>query len=135
MQCPVCKCETMDYVSIPEIVPSLHAPLFDVCTYWQYSPGVCRACIDALDMQTDPILQSLFHGTGASEHNQDPFVFKLSEQEYSLWCHEVDHIRLWFRSDMRRKVKTIAFRNQHLIWSIVDENMVLLDYGEIPYDS
>lgn len=134
MQCPVCKCETLNYVDIPEIELSLHAPLSDLCTYWQYSSGICRACIDALDMQTDSILQGLMNGTMTPEHNLEPYVFNLSTFEYSLWCHEEDRIRLWFRAQIYKKVKSTAFRNHHLYWSIADENMVLLDYGEIEYE-
>ena len=34
MQCPICKNETVNYVEVSDIVPVLHDPLFDLCSYW-----------------------------------------------------------------------------------------------------
>lgn len=133
MQCPVCKNETIDYVEIPQIAISLHNSLTDICSCWQHSPGVCCACIDRLDMKNDSVFQRILTGTSPRECSSQPYVLNLTEQEQRFWFHHDEHVRMWFRSELRNKVKAVAHQHYHLFWSIADDNMVLLDYGEIHY--
>ena len=132
MQCPICSNETTQYVDISNIASSLHVPLFDLCAYWHHSPGVCTACIDELDMKTDEVFQQILNGTHRPALQEIPYVLSLSERETPFWFHEDDHIRTWFRGEVRKKVKALAYEYNHHFWSIADANRVLLDFGEMP---
>ena len=135
MECPICRIETVNYVDVSNIDPSLHGPLFELCSCWHHSPGVCWSCIDELDMRLDPMLQKMLYGHTPPKKEVKPFTVNLSKHETPLWFHEDDLIRLWFRGELRKKVRLSAYNNHHLYWSIADDNRVLLDYGEIVYET
>lgn len=134
MQCPVCKHETVHYMHPSEVPVALHDVLLAQCSFWECSPGICCACMDALDFQQDSTLQHLLNGTTPPDPHHDPLIVSLSAQEQGLWFHMDDRVRLWFRAEMRKQVRASAVEQHYLYWSIADANKVLLDYGEIPND-
>ena len=83
----------------------------------------------------DPVYQKMVNGKSPIKKEVKPFIFSLSKNETPLWFHEDDRIRLWFRGELRKKVKLSAYNNQHQFWSIADNNRVLLDFGEIVYET
>lgn len=129
MICPVCHSDIASFTRIDDIPSSLYPHLTITCPQWQSSQGVCRACIDRIDLSTDSTFQSIVNGTPDTSEADGTFTYTLTQREVPYWCHADPGIQMWFRHELRRRVEQLALREALYAWKILGADQRALDEG------